>query len=112
MGALSDTMLAGGCAAQIAAVHGEPVTVLTGLEAGLKFIGVVENETDFDLTSDLGSDPRSKRMIRFRVGSVPRLRSQDVIQTQDGKKWKAVRKPGAAFLTVDFELNGIEAIDT
>lgn len=97
-------MLAGGCALHVEAIHGEPIFILTGLDAGRTFIGVRESEADMILTSELGPDPRAKRMLRFRDGAVPRLSLNDKLRTEDGKIWTAVRRPDDGFLTVDFEL--------
>lgn len=107
MRALSDTLLAGGCAPHVEAIHGETVRILSGQDAGRPFIGVVETEADLVLNTDLGDDPRAKIMLRFRDGHVPRLDSQGVVQTADGKKWNAVRRQFGSFLTDDFELKEI-----
>lgn len=112
MPALSDQLLAGGCASAIDALHGEPVTVLDGDDAGKTFRCVIENETDAILATDLGEDPRPKRIARFTVGQSPRLKSQNRLRTEDGKVWKATRMPGVAFLTVDFELLEVTELDT
>ncbi len=114
MRALSDTLLAGGCAVQLEAIHGEPVTVLQGPDAGRTFIGVVETESDLILATELGNDPRGKLMVRFRPEQTPRIQSQcQVTRLSDGKKYNAVRQDFSAFLTNDFELKEIvEGKDT
>ena len=104
MPALSDNLLAGGCASHIEAVHGEPVLILSGPDAGRTFIGVRENASDVVVDENLNPDPRAKRLIRFRDGSVPKLSSQDIVQTADGKKWYAVKYPQDGYLSSDFEL--------
>lgn len=111
---LSDKMLAGGCALHLEAVHGEAIVILTGRDAGKPFTAIRENETDMVLTSDLGVDPRAKRMLRFRNGTpVPNLAQQDRLQTEDGKIWTAVRRPDDAYLTTDFELiEVVQGLDT
>lgn len=113
MGGISERMLATGSALHAEALHGEPVAVLTGLDAGSTFQGVIETESDSVLSGMLGEDPRGKRMIRFRVGCVPRLSSQDKIKTSDNKTWRCVRNPNSSFLTVDFEMIEVAtALDT
>ena len=97
-------MLAGGCAIHVESVHGERITVLTGASAGQVFVGVREVEQDEILDGMLGIDPRAKRVIRFRRPLVPNLESQDTIQTDDNRIWKAVRRPDSSYLTTDFEL--------
>jgi hypothetical protein len=104
---LSDQMLAGGCASHVEAVHGEPVTVLSGPDAGKTFTAVRETEADLIVTTDLSEDPRAKNVIRFRDGNVPRIIGQCVLKTSDGKKWHAVKAPQDGYLTTDFELREI-----
>ena len=111
MPAASDTMLASGSAAHAAALHGETVALLTGPHAGREVRGVViENEADMDLAGMM-PDPRPKRIARFPVADHPPLRGQDVVRTEDGNIWKAVRQPGFAFLTVDYELIEVTSKD-
>jgi hypothetical protein len=88
----------------VESIHGETIEVLSGSLAGQKFTGVRETESDQVFSSELGIDPRAKRIIRFREGHAPELGSQDRIRTSDGKTWTAVRQPESAYLTVDFEL--------
>jgi hypothetical protein len=107
MPALSDTLLAGGCAKHIEAIHGEAIQVLSGLDAGKYFNAVREIESDQILTTDLGEDARAKIIIRFIDGTEPRLGLAGQIKTDDGKKWNAVRRQEANFLTQDFELTEI-----
>jgi hypothetical protein len=106
MASIADTLLARGCAIT-EHIHGEPVVVLSGADAGKTFFGVIEIEPDTVLTTDLGEDARPKVIARFR--SPPSLKQTDAIQTADGRKWHAVRQPGHAHLTVDFELIAISA---
>jgi len=102
----SDTLLDLGCARQVEAVHGEVVTVMSGVDAGKTFTAV--RETEDDLTVNLetgGTDPRSRRVLRFRTsGAVPRLSSQDTIKTASGDLWRAIQAPRSGYLTTDFEL--------
>lgn len=107
MSAISDTLLATGSVAHAAALHGEPVTILTGPDAGQVFTAVIEIENDIELNTDIGLDPRAKRIARFTAAAAPRLASQGQIQTAAGKVYAAIRQPGMAFLTVDYELKEI-----
>ena len=104
----------GGNAHHIEAVQGETITIISGESAGETYIADSAVESDFVIDSNLGMDPRAKRILRFRVGgNLPTLASQDILQTADGKRWHAVRRPGSAFLTVDYELKEIAAgLDT
>jgi hypothetical protein len=98
-------MLASGCAVCVESVHGEAILVISGPLAGLRFTAVQELESDVVLDASLSIDPRAKRIVRFRMPNVPALSSQDVVQTEDGRRWYAIRKPGNQYLTVDFELS-------
>ena len=105
---ISDMMLTGGAGVLIPSLHGETVTVLNGPDAGKTFTAVVEIEHDQTLSADgMGMDRRAKRMIRFTVGSVPRLKGKTQIQTSDGKQWWTVDDPQNGYLTTDFELQQI-----
>lgn len=106
MPALSDQMLDLGCVAHVDGIHGEQIAILSGSrDAGKAFTVVRETETDVVLTSDLGEDRRSKRIIRFRDSKgIPEILSQTILQTEDGKQWRAVRNPLDGYLTTDFEL--------
>lgn len=107
MGSISDTMLAGGCATHLENVHAELVTVLTGVNAGKKFLAINEIEQDINLTGELGNDPRGVRVLRFRnvTGNVPiGLNKLDRIRTADGRVWAATLQPGSSYLTVDYRL--------
>lgn len=99
---ISNHLLAAGAALHIEAVHGEPVRILGGTDAGQTFTAVIEIQTDAILTGDLGEDPRGKTMIHF-IGN-PVIGSQTVVQRADGTKWKAVREPQGNYLTNDYEL--------
>jgi len=112
MPSLSDNLLAAGCVAHAAAVHGERVVVLSGVDAGKSFVAIIEIESDIELTSELGADPRAKRIARFEIGKSPKLGLNDAIRMSDGKKYKAIRRPGIAYLTVDFELSELTAKDS
>lgn len=107
MPSISETLLAGGNAVHLEAYHGEKIAILTGVDAGKVFIAVKETEPDIILETVIGEDPRTKLIARFRTPNVPNLTSQDIVSTDDGKRWYAVRRPGDVFLTVDFELKEI-----
>lgn len=105
---ISDKMLASGCALHVEAIHGESILILDGIDAWKNFVAVRETEQDMVINSDLGADPRAKRMLRFRdIIPLPRINSQTRIQTEDRKIWTAVRNPGDGFLTVDYELTEV-----
>jgi len=104
-------MLSEGCAIHIDAIHGELVFVLSGVDAGKTFIGVRENSSDITLDSEMMTDVRAKRLIRFRDRSVPRLAKNDIIKTEDGKRWHAIKSPQDGYLTTDFELVEITSKD-
>ena len=67
---LSDTLLAGGCALHVEAIHGEPVLVLSGPDAGNTFTAVRENASDVTVDDNLTADLRAKRVIRFKDGLI------------------------------------------
>jgi len=100
-------MLASGCAAHVAAIHGESVKVLSGPDAGQWFVAVREIESDQILSTDLGDDPRAKIFLRFMEDSTPQLGMTGRVQTEDGRKWTAIRRQEAGFLTTDYELTEI-----
>ena len=110
----TDEMLDDGCALHVEEAHGETIKVLSGAEAGKTFTAIRENEADAVLNSETGSiDPRAKRCLRFRDSAgVPKLSAQDIIQTGDGKKWRAVKNPQSGYLTTDFDLVEITKKDT
>lgn len=107
MPSIGDLLLTGGCAVHVERLHGETIRVLTGAEAGGVYVGVRETETDLISSGEIGEDPRARRIIRFPVSRYPVLASQDVVQTDDNKKWKAVKRPDSAFLSIDYELTEI-----
>ena len=103
---LSDTLLAGGVLPGLAAVHGETVLVLTGMDANKPFTAVIETENDVEIGADMGTNPRGRRMCRF-FGTPPRVSSQDQIKTSDGRKWNLTADKFSAYLTTDFEMTEI-----
>ena len=113
MGSLSDTMLGSGTGILIPVLHGELVTVLSGLDIGKTFTAVIEVEHDLTLSGDgVGMDRRAKRVIRFFAG-VPRMTGQTQIQDSDGNKWRLIDDPQNGYLSTDFELEAIvPGIDT
>ncbi len=107
MPSLSDMMLASGVVPLVQNVHGETILVLSGADAGKSFQCVRETEQDIILDAQLGEDRRAKHVIRFMY-AVPNLESQDVIQTDDQRKWHCVKSPQDGYLSTDFELKEIE----
>lgn len=102
---LSDSMLSGSAIPALQSVHSELVQVIgTGPDAGRFFNGIREIEQDFEFEGEVATDRRAKRMVRFPVGASPNLGKLDRLRTSDGKTWVATVRPGAAYLTVDFEL--------
>jgi len=112
MPSLADSLLAAGCVRQLERIHGEPVKILSGSDAGKTFVGIVEVEADALLPTELGEDSRGRRMLRFRNGAAPAIASQGQVQTDDGKRWAAVRQTFGGHLTTDFELKEISPRDT
>lgn len=106
MPSLSDRMLASGAVPLIQNTHGETILVLSGADVGKTFPCVRETEQDIILDAQLGEDRRAKRVVRFMY-AVPNLESQDIVQTDDGKKWHCVRSPQDGYLSTDFELKEI-----
>jgi hypothetical protein len=109
MGSLSDNLLSTGLMPNLESVHGEPIKVLDGVDAGKTLIGVITHEPDVNLESDISlGDVRQKVMCRFtnRPGNVPGVGTKRLVtlQTQDGKKWAATKQDFSAYLSVDFEL--------
>lgn len=110
-------MLAGGCMPLLDSVHSEPVQVLDGVDAGKVFYGIIEHVPDIILDSEIISDPRGKRMLRFtdKPGNVPSVNTRKLVKvkTSDGKRWTATKQDFSAYLSVDFELAEIaNNIDT
>lgn len=113
MSSISDKLLAAGAAANIEWIHGERIEILSGPDDGQFFQGVIEIESDVILATDLGEDPRSRRMLRFRQGYAPRLNSQDRVRTDDGKVWVAIKQDFSQYLSVDYELReSVAGLDT
>jgi hypothetical protein len=96
-------MLAGGLIPALDAVHGEPVSIITGATKGQSFRAVIEVEQDIQVGQDFGVNPRGKRVCRI-IGTVPGFGSQDEVQTQDGRKWTLVKESFSGYLTNDYEM--------
>ena len=101
-------MLAAGCVPQLDAIHGEPILIETGADAGKTFIGVVETEQDLVVNGEVVEDRRPRRIVRFNNSSVPNLNPLDTVKLADGSRWTAVINPGDKYLTTDFELRDID----
>jgi hypothetical protein len=107
---LADSLFAAGLIPQTEAVHGETITMLSGADAGVSFIGVVTLEQDVVFSGDIGEDRRAKRTVSF-LGNVPRIAGHASLKDGSGRKWKAVRMPGDSHLSTDFELVDLTAGD-
>jgi len=100
---LSDTLLKGGVIPALSAVHGEQVIVLSGLDKLGSFTAIIETEKDVEIGMDMGTNPRGRMMCRF-IGAVPRVSSQDQVQTADGRKWYLTAEEFGDYLTSDYEM--------
>jgi len=107
---IADNMLSVGCAAHVAAIHGESVTILDGSLAGKVFTAV--RETDGDQIVNIGdvSDRRGKRWFRF-IGQIPTLTRGTVVKTADGKRWSLMVAPQDGYLSTDYEAQEITTKD-
>ena len=88
-------------------VHSEAVFILDGVDTGKVFYGILEHVPDIALESDIISDPRGKRMLRFtdRPGNVPSTNTSKMVKVKLGNKtYTATRQDFSAYLSVDFEL--------
>ena len=111
MVSLADALFAAGLIPNLEQVSGETITMLSGDDAGKSFVGVISLEQDLVFTGDLGEDRRAKRTISF-MSAAPNITSHALLQDGAGRKWKAVRMPGDAYLATDFELVSVSAKDT
>ena len=103
MASLSDTLLDSGCALHVEAAHSESVRILDGPDAGKTAFAVKENMEDLTLSIPGESDPRAKRILRFRNSSgVPAINDGGLVETDDGRKWTAIRAPQNDYLFTDF----------
>lgn len=107
MVALSDTLLASGCALHIEAIHGEELW----LPNGEKIVAVREVEQDQILMGDTGPDARAKIVLRFRDEVAAKIGLTAILKTGDGRRWQAVRRQEAGFLTNDYELTELTKKD-
>jgi hypothetical protein len=105
---IADRMLADGAALHVERLHGDTVQILEGTDAGRSFTAVVEIEQDTIIDTELGQDPRPRRMLRFRGGNVPTITGPTRVRV-NGQIYSINRVNGAAFLTTDFEMTEIVA---
>jgi hypothetical protein len=112
MTSLADALFQAGLIPQVEAVHGELITMLSGDDAGRTYTGVISLEQDLVFNGDIGEDRRAKRTISFMGASVPRITSHATLRDGRGLTWKAIRMPGDAYLSTDFELVAVTASDT
>jgi hypothetical protein len=111
VGSLSDIMLGSGAGTLIPVLHGEPVTMLSGLDAGKVYNAVIEIVPDLTISGDgLGMDRRAKRKISF-FGPVPRMKGNTKLKTSDGKRYLAIDDPQNGYLATEFELQEITGKD-
>ena len=110
MPSLSERMLARGCALHIHRLHGEPVQILDGPNAGRPgYFAVIETMPDEILLTDLGTDPRAKIVMRFIDGTEPPIAKTGKVKLGNGKVYQAVQRDEANFLTQDFWLTELVA---
>lgn len=105
-------MLASSAMPNLDAVHSERVMVLDGVDAGKFFNGITDNVSDTILNSELLTDPRGRKMIRFtdKPGNVPSVNTKRLVKIlMDGKTYVATKQDFSAYLSVDFELTEIVA---
>lgn len=112
MPSIADNMLAAGVASHIEAIHGEPVFVETGPDAGRTFTAVVEIDTDAELEAALAGprDRRARRQFRF-LNAVPQLSPNFILRTADGRRWSLVDHSQGGYLSTDFQAVEITAKD-
>jgi hypothetical protein len=103
---LADRMLATGAALHVERLHGDAVQILEGPDAGKTFTAVVEIEQDTIIDTELGQDPRPRRMLRFREGNAPTITGPTRVRV-NGQTYSINRVNGAAYLTTDFEMTEI-----
>jgi hypothetical protein len=112
MSSIADILTKASALPSLFAVHGETVSILSGLDVGKKFTAIQETGQDILIDEPFGSDRRGKRFLRFRDGAAkPRLADGDIIQTADGTRWRAVKAPQDGHQTTDYELSQITAKD-
>lgn len=109
---LSDTLLARGFA-NVLAVHGETLLVLSGANDGLTFAGVLLAEPDLSLETELGADPRERVLLHCERNPLTiGLTSQVLIQDSGGKRWRVLRRTdNPNRITLEFELMKITPQD-
>ena len=104
MGAISDTIQSYGFTLT-QSIHGQVITVLTGVCAGQNFVGTMLVAPNLELNTELGEDMREKTMIHFPNDAFPNVKPQDSMADSNGGKWKFVKRTdNEADATVDFEL--------
>jgi len=61
-------------------IRGRDLKVLSGSGAGGNFTGTINRIGSFDLNTDLGNDPRGKRILETAATGCPGLAAQDKLQ--------------------------------
>lgn len=110
---LSDTLLARGFA-NVLAVHGETLLILSGANDGLSFAGVILAEPDLSLDTELSADPREKVMLYCERNPVTlALSAQAMIQDENLNRWRLVKRSNNPNrTTLEYELIRITPQDT
>lgn len=100
---ISDQMLSSGALPNLDFVHGEVIKVLGGAKAGQAFTARHETRADDIFAGELSPDPRAKDVLYFSLPG-PGLETQDVVQTEDGRKWKVGRREFSAYLEEQYDI--------
>lgn len=103
MGAIADA-LAAAALTNTLAIHGQPLLILSGADAGKTFRGALVDESSTELAGLLGEDGREMCMAYFpRPG--PDLESADRLRDTDNQVWQVVKRHNnSAQPSVDFEV--------
>lgn len=109
MDSISDTMLIQGCVKLVDTLHGENVTVLTGVNAGQTFFAVKEVMGELIIDGLVSKDDRAHRIIRFNNSKpLPQLKPEDTLQIGTSQ-WVVLDRKEDAYLTTDYEISQLIA---
>lgn len=61
-------------------LRGRDLKILSGPDAGKSFRGTINRIGSFELTTDLGADPRGKRILETPASGCPAIASQTTLQ--------------------------------
>jgi len=67
-------------------LRGRDLKVLSGPDAGKPFRSTINRIGSFDLNTDLGNDPRGKRILETPANGCPALIAQVTIQDEENKE--------------------------